>query len=67
MLVPIPADCADEFNVMSGAVPRAYLDPQVRRPMSALALIPDADRADRMRRLRAAPTTASGTDARGTC
>lgn len=51
--VPIPADCADGFNAAYWSRPRAYLDPQVWRPMSALALIPDADRADGMRRLRA--------------
>ena len=51
--VPIPADCADGFNAAYWRRPRAYLDPRVWRPMSALALIPDADRADGMRRLRA--------------
>ena len=51
--VPIPADCTDGFNAAYWRRPRAYLDPQVWRPMSALALIPEADRADGMRRLRA--------------
>jgi SAM-dependent methyltransferase len=51
--VPIPADCADGFNAAYWRRPRAYLDPQVWRPMSALALIPEADRAAGMRRLRA--------------
>ncbi len=51
--VPIPADCADGFNAAYWRRPRAYLDPQVWRPMSALALIPEADRADGMRRLHA--------------
>lgn len=51
--VPIPADCADGFNAAYWRRPRAYLDPQVWRPMSALALIPEADRTDGMRRLRA--------------
>jgi SAM-dependent methyltransferase len=51
--VPIPADCTDGFNAAYWRRPRAYLDPQVRRPMSALALIPEADRAYGMRRLRA--------------
>jgi SAM-dependent methyltransferase len=49
--VPIPADCADGFNAAYWRRPRAYLDPRVWRPMSALALIPAADRADGMRRL----------------
>jgi len=51
--VPIPADCADGFNAAFWRRPRAYLDPGVWRPMSALALIPDADREDGMHRLRA--------------
>ena len=42
--VPIPADCADGFEAAYWRRPDAYLDPQVWRPMSALALIPDADR-----------------------
>jgi hypothetical protein len=33
--------------------PAAYLDPEIWRPMSALALIPGADRAHGMRRLAA--------------
>jgi SAM-dependent methyltransferase len=51
--VPIPADCTDGFNAAYWRRPEAYLDPEVWRPMSALALIPEADRADGMRRLRA--------------
>jgi SAM-dependent methyltransferase len=51
--VPIPADCTDGFNAAYWRRPRAYLDPQVWRPMSALSLIPEADRAEGMRRLRA--------------
>jgi SAM-dependent methyltransferase len=51
--VPIPADCADGFNAAYWRRPRAYLDPGVWRPMSALALIPDADREEGMHRLRA--------------
>ena len=51
--VPIPADCTDGFNAAYWNRPRAYLDPQVWRPMSALALIPDADRERGLRRLRA--------------
>jgi SAM-dependent methyltransferase len=51
--VPIPAGCADGFNGAYWRRPGAYLDPRVWRPMSALALIPDADREEGMRRLRA--------------
>ncbi len=51
--VPIPADCTDGFNAAYWRRPRAYLDPQIWRPMSALALIPETDRADGMRRLQA--------------
>jgi SAM-dependent methyltransferase len=51
--VPIPADCTDGFNAAYWRRPRAYLDPDVWRPMSALALIPEADRADGMQRLQA--------------
>jgi hypothetical protein len=51
--VPIPADCTDGFNGAYWRRPRAYLDPRVWRPMSALALIPDADREQGMHRLRA--------------
>jgi SAM-dependent methyltransferase len=51
--VPIPADCTDGFNAAYWSRPEAYLDPDIWRPMSALSLIPDADRADGMRRLSA--------------
>lgn len=51
--VPIPADCTDGFNAAYWRRPHAYLDPAVWRPMSALALIPEADRADGLRRLQA--------------
>jgi SAM-dependent methyltransferase len=51
--VPIPADCTDGFNAAYWRRPHAYLDPQIWRPMSALALIPDADRTRGMRGLRA--------------
>jgi SAM-dependent methyltransferase len=51
--VPIPAHCTDGFNAAYWRRPRAYLDPQIWRPMSALALIPEADRADGMYRLQA--------------
>jgi SAM-dependent methyltransferase len=51
--VPIPGDCADGFNGAYWRRPRAILDPAVWGPMSALSLIPQADRATGMRRLRA--------------
>jgi Methyltransferase domain len=51
--VPIPADCTDGFNAAYWRRPAAYLDPAVWQPMSALALIPEADRAAGMRRLGA--------------
>ncbi len=51
--VPIPADCTGGSNAAYWRRPEAYLDPEVWRPMSALALIPEADRADGIRRLRA--------------
>jgi SAM-dependent methyltransferase len=51
--VPIPADCVDGFEAAYWRRPRAILDPEVWRATSALALIPDADRAEGMRRLRA--------------
>lgn len=52
-VVPIPADCTDGFNAAYWRRPRAYLDPGIWRPMSALALIPEADRAAGMHRLKA--------------
>jgi SAM-dependent methyltransferase len=51
--VPIPADCTDGFNAAYWRRPRAYLDPEVWRPMSALALIGEADRGQGIRRLEA--------------
>ncbi len=51
--VPIPAGCADGFNGAYWRRPRAYTDARVWRPMSALTLIPDADREAGLRRLRA--------------
>ena len=51
--VPIPADCADGFEAAYWRRPRAYLDPELWSSMSALALIPDADREHGTRRLRA--------------
>jgi SAM-dependent methyltransferase len=50
---PIPADCTDGFNAAYWRRPRAYLDPQIWRPMSGLALIPDDDRDEGMRHLQA--------------
>lgn len=51
--VPVPADCSDGFEAAYWRRPRAYLDPEVWSSMSALALIPDADREQGLRRLRA--------------
>lgn len=51
--VPIRADCADGFEAAYWRRPRAYLDPELWPSMSALALIPDADRGHGMRCLRA--------------
>ncbi len=51
--VPIPADCVDGFEAAYWRHPAAILDPEVGGAMSALALIPDPDRADGMGRLRA--------------
>jgi hypothetical protein len=50
---PIPADCTDGFNAAYWRRPWPYLGPQIRRPMSALALIPDDDRDEGMRHLQA--------------
>jgi SAM-dependent methyltransferase len=50
--VPIPADCVDGFEAAYWQRPGALLDPNVWRAMSALALIPEPDRVDGMRRLR---------------
>jgi SAM-dependent methyltransferase len=50
--VPIPADCTDGFNAAYWQRPQAYLDPNIWRPMSALALIPNIDRNTGMQRLR---------------
>lgn len=49
----IPADCADGFEAAYWQRPRAYLDPELWPSMSALALIPDADRRRGTHRLRA--------------
>jgi hypothetical protein len=50
--VPIPADCVDGFKAAYWRRPGAILDPHVCRAMSALALIPEPERVDGMRRLR---------------
>jgi SAM-dependent methyltransferase len=49
--VPIPADCTDGFNAAYWRRPAAYLDPAVWQPMSAITLIPDADRNEGIRLL----------------
>jgi SAM-dependent methyltransferase len=51
--VPIPGDCTDGFNGAYWRRPDKILAPAVRGPMSALSLIPAADRAAGMSRLRA--------------
>jgi SAM-dependent methyltransferase len=51
--VPIPGDCADGFNGAYWRRPHEILDPAVWGPMSALSLIPAAERAAGMSRLRA--------------
>jgi len=51
--VPILADCADGFNAAYWSRPRATWTHGCGGPMSALAPIPETDRADGMRRLRA--------------
>jgi SAM-dependent methyltransferase len=51
--VPIPGDCVDGFEAAYWKRPGAILDPEVWRAMSALALIPEPERAEGMRRLRA--------------
>jgi SAM-dependent methyltransferase len=51
--VPIPADCTDGFEAAYWRRPAAILDPAVWPAMSAIALIPQSDREQGMRRLRA--------------
>jgi hypothetical protein len=51
--VPVPADCSDGFEAAYWRRPRAFLDPELCSSMSALALIPDADREQGAPRLRA--------------
>jgi hypothetical protein len=53
MPVPIPWDCLDGFEGAYWRRPHALLEPDAWRSMSALALIPEADRDAGMRRLRA--------------
>ena len=42
-VVPVPFDCEDGFFCAYWRDPRAYLDPDVRAAISALALLDDAD------------------------
>ncbi|MGH2883866.1 MAG: hypothetical protein ACRDPA_14425 [Solirubrobacteraceae bacterium] len=51
--VPVPADCRDGFEAAFWRRPHAYLNPEVRAAMSALALIPEVDRRAGVRALRA--------------
>ncbi len=51
--VPIPADCRDGFEAAFWRRPHAYLNPEIRAAMSALALIPEVDRRAGARALRA--------------
>jgi SAM-dependent methyltransferase len=51
--VPIPHDCRDGFLRAYWRRPEAYLDPDVRRSISALALVEDAVLAPGLARLRA--------------
>ena len=50
--VPIPHDCRDGFLRAYWRRPEAYLDPDVRGSISALALVDDADLAPGLARLR---------------
>jgi SAM-dependent methyltransferase len=50
--VPIPHDCRDGFFRAYWRRPEAYLDPDVRRSISALALVDDAVLAPGIERLR---------------
>ena len=51
--VPIPHDCRDGFLSAYWRRPHAYLDPRVRDGISVFRLLPEADVADAMARLRA--------------
>lgn len=52
-VVPVPADCTDGFLAAHWRRPEAYLDPVVRRSMSAFANIPESVLLPAMDRLRA--------------
>lgn len=52
-VVPVPMDCTDGFLAAHWRRPEAYLDPAVRRSMSAFAKIPDGVLLPAMDRLRA--------------
>jgi SAM-dependent methyltransferase len=52
-VVPVPFDCADGFFCAYWRDPRAYLDPDVRASISALALVDDADLQPGLARLSA--------------
>jgi SAM-dependent methyltransferase len=51
--VPIPHDCRDGFLSAYWRRPHAYLDPVVRAGISVFRLLPEADVAEAMARLRA--------------
>ncbi len=51
-VVPIAADCVDGFNWAYWRRPEAYLDPEVRACISALAQLPDDLVASRLEQLR---------------
>ena len=50
-VVPVPADCRDGFFAAYWRRPHAYLDPAVRRSISALALLDDSTLAPGLARL----------------
>jgi hypothetical protein len=50
--VPVPHDCQDGFYQAYWRHPRAYLDPQVRAGISVFHLLPEAELAHAMERLR---------------
>ncbi|MEA2249697.1 MAG: hypothetical protein QOH46_4226, partial [Solirubrobacteraceae bacterium] len=50
--VPIPCDCADGFLAAYWRRPEAYLDPAVRDGISVFRLLPEAEVADAVARLR---------------
>ena len=50
--VPVPHDCRDGFLHAYWRRPRAYLDPQVRAGISAFHLLPAAEVAEAIERLR---------------